>query len=330
MTRYPSTFHSMITPPGNAPRVGSRSRERASIGSIGGVRPIRPYLSGASPMSALNRRTPVSHETARSLENDGHRLIMWRTEETVRCHTRSGRTVTSAWMDLAVAGQAALLPGTVLDGEAVVWVDGRLSFSAAQSRGNSTLRRASALAAQYKYPANYVAWDCLMADGVDLRGRPYVERRATLLDVLADVPPPIQPTPATDDIDTALAWYEHLPAQGIEGVVAKAASSTYRPTRIWKKIRHSETVDAEVIGYVGPVSRPNRAAVRLPDGRRMLSQALTAPVAAEVARLVAGSGPGRRARTDAGEAYTTTGAGLVVEVESGTTRHATVAVMRVR
>ncbi|MFI8872520.1 ATP-dependent DNA ligase [Streptomyces sp. NPDC055243] len=259
---------------------------------------------------------------------DGHRLVMWRGTETIRCHTRSGRTVTSAWMDLAVAGQAALRPGTVLDGEAVVWVNGRLDFSAAQARGTSTSKRAATLARQY--PANYVVWDCLQLDGVDLRGRPYTERRAALLDVLADVPPPIQATPATDDIDVALAWYEHLPEQGIEGVVAKAASSTYRPTRIWRKIRHSETVDATVVGYVGPAGRPHRVAVRLPDGRRVLSQALTAPIAAAVARLVAESGPGRRARTDDGETYTTTGRGLIVEVEAGTTRHATVAVTRVR
>lgn len=260
---------------------------------------------------------------------DGHRLVMHRAEETTRCHTRSGRTVTSAWMDLAVAGRAALRPGTVLDGEAVVWIDGKLSFSAAQSRGNSTSKRAAALAAQY--PANYVVWDCLQLDGVDLRGRPYVERRAALLDVLADVPPPIQPTPATDDPEVALAWYEHLPAQGIEGVVCKVGNGRYRgAARDWKKLRHSETLDAEVVGYVGPAGRPHRVAVLLPDGRRVLSQALTAPVAAEVARLVAESGPGRRAGTDDGERYTTTGRGLVVEVEAGTTRHATVAVVRVR
>ncbi|MEU3742506.1 hypothetical protein AB0E78_36275 [Streptomyces sp. NPDC032198] len=62
-------------------------------------------------------------------------------------------------------------------------------------------------------------WDCLMADGEDLRGRPYTERRAALLDVLAGVPPPIQATAATDDIDVALARYEYLPAQGLEGVL---------------------------------------------------------------------------------------------------------------
>ncbi|MGW7276528.1 ATP-dependent DNA ligase [Streptomyces sp. NPDC054864] len=104
----------------------------------------------AAPVAKLPRGAGWWYEP----KFDGHRMVMWRTEETVRCHTRSGRTVTSVWMDLAVAGQAALLPGTVLDGEAVVWVHGRLSFSAAQSRGNSTLHRASALAAQY--PANYV------------------------------------------------------------------------------------------------------------------------------------------------------------------------------
>ncbi|WP_371749874.1 hypothetical protein [Streptomyces sp. NBC_01283] len=99
-------------------------------------------------------------------------------------------------------------------------------------------------------------WDCLMADGEDLRGHPYTERRAARLEVLAGVPPPIQATAATDDTDVALAWYAHLPAQGLEGVVPKSTSSTYRPPRNWRKIRHAETVDAEVVGYVGPAGRP--------------------------------------------------------------------------
>jgi hypothetical protein len=40
--------------------------------------------------------------------------------------------------------------------------------------------------------------------------------------------------------------------------------------------------------------------------------------------------PGQRARTGDGEAYTTVGGALVVEVLAGTTRHATVSVTRVR
>ncbi|WP_167532639.1 hypothetical protein [Streptomyces alboniger] len=156
---------------------------------------------------------------------DGHRLVMHRTAETTRCHTRSGCTVTSAWLDLAVAGQAVLRPGTVLDGEAVVWVNGQLSFSAAQARGNSTARRSAALTAEY--PANFVVWDCLQVDGVELRRRPYTERRAALLEVLDGVPPPIQATPASDDPDVALAWYEHLPAQGCLRTTAVSHTSCW-------------------------------------------------------------------------------------------------------
>ncbi|MFJ9036982.1 DNA ligase [Streptomyces sp. NPDC102406] len=259
---------------------------------------------------------------------DGHRLVMFRTEETVKCQARSGRTVTGTWKDLAVAAQTALRPGTVLDGEAVVWVDGRLDLAAAEARGNCTPRRASALAAEY--PAYYAVWDCLAVDGVDLRERPYVERRAALLDVLADAGPPIRPVPATEDAEVARVWFEQLQAQGIHGVVAKGATSPYRPDRVWRTARHSETVHAEVVGYVGPAVQPQRVAVRLPDGRHLLSQTMIAPVAAEMARHLTEAGPGRRARTDGGEVYITTGEGLVVEVVAGTARHTTVTVARVR
>ncbi|MFD8779197.1 DNA ligase [Streptomyces sp. NPDC059916] len=257
---------------------------------------------------------------------DGHRTVLWRDAETVRLRARSGRTVTSAWMDLAVAGMNSLRPGTVLDGEAVIYNEGRVDFAAAQSRAASGPVRALELAAVL--PAAYAVWDLLAHPELgDVRGHPYTERRALLLDLLHDVPPPIQAVPATDDPEVAQLWYDTLQGQGIEGVVCKRATSPYRAGRIWKKVRHSDTVDADV---VGPVSRPHRVAVRLPDGSRVLSQALTAQVAAEIARHVLNAGPGRRARTSAGEAYVTTSRGLVVEVLAGTTRHAVVTVTRVR
>ncbi|MET7519694.1 hypothetical protein ABZS88_41225 [Streptomyces sp. NPDC005480] len=57
----------------------------------------------------------MPHETYQSLENDGHRTALWRDAETVRLQARSGRTVTAAWTDIALAGME-LPPGTVLDG----------------------------------------------------------------------------------------------------------------------------------------------------------------------------------------------------------------------
>jgi hypothetical protein len=146
--------------------------------------------------------------------------VLRRTEETVVLYARSGRVVTQHWADLAVAGME-FRTGTVLDGEAVIWRDGRLDFGAAQSRAASSVTRARALAA--RNPASYVCWDVLQhpdpAIG-DLRSRPHMERRAYLLELLADLGPPIQAVPATDDREVALHWYEALQEQGIEGIVA--------------------------------------------------------------------------------------------------------------
>ncbi|MGW6755756.1 ATP-dependent DNA ligase [Streptomyces sp. NPDC055006] len=88
---------------------------------------------------------------------DGHHTVLWRDAETVRLQARSGRTVTSAWMDLAVAGMNSLRPGTVLDGEAVIYNDGRVDFAAAQSRVASGPVRARELAAVL--PASYATGD---------------------------------------------------------------------------------------------------------------------------------------------------------------------------
>lgn len=260
---------------------------------------------------------------------DGHRAVIWREAETARVQARSGRDVTSVWMDLALAAFRTLRPGTVLDGEAVIYRDGRVDFGAAQSRAASAPPRARELAE--RWPATFAAWDILQhpAHG-DVRGRPYSERRALLLDVLADVPPPLQAVPATDDPTVAQVWYETLHEQGIEGIVAKRASSLYRAGRVWKKVRHAETVDAEVVGHTGPGARPRAVVVEFPDGRRALSQALTAPLAAAVSAHVAAAGPGRRARSRAMGSFTTVAPGLTVEVLAGTTRHAVVTVTRVR
>ncbi|MYT68224.1 MULTISPECIES: hypothetical protein [unclassified Streptomyces] len=121
------------------------------------------------------------------------------------------------------------------------------------------------------------------------------------------------------------------PVLGVRFIGAKRAASPYRGgVRVFQKVRHSKTTDAAVVGYVGPAARPRRLALRLPDGRTVLSRAVPAHVALEVARHTATSGTGGRARVDDGDEYTTMSAGLVAEVEAGTTRHATVTVTRLR
>ncbi|MFD7056192.1 DNA ligase [Streptomyces mirabilis] len=273
---------------------------------------------------------PTGTDWSYEMKLDGHRMIMWRTDDGVRLQARSGRDVTAAWGDLALAGHH-LPAGTVLDGEAVITTEGgRISFEAAQARAASSPTRAHRLAA--RRPAHYIAFDALQLPSGDARLRPYSERRAALLNLLAELPAPtpIQAVSATTGRDTALTWYNTLHNQGIEGIVAKRTTSPYRAGRTgaWLKIRHADTIEATVAGYTGTARQPRALAVRLPDGRIALSQRLTTALATRIApRLVPQSG---RVYTQGGDAYTPVSGEIVVEVAAGTTRHAVVTVVRLR
>ncbi|WP_328884632.1 ATP-dependent DNA ligase [Streptomyces sp. NBC_00299] len=237
-------------------------------------------------------------------------------------------------MDLAVAAMR-LPPGVILDGEAVVYLasdDGtvHISFAAAQSRALSRPRHARELADQH--PATYVAFNLLAhpaAGFADLRPRPYVERRQVLLDLLADVGPPIVPVWSTTDLDEALLWYETLEGTGVEGIVAKPLRSAYKTGRVWAKVRHADTVDATVVGFTA------RPAIRRPlpygcptDGWRCPSGL---PRRSHLPSARAWSPrPGGRSRRPATPSYTPAIGDVMVEVVAGTTRHAVVTVMRLR
>ncbi|XUZ26879.1 hypothetical protein ACQVDT_18790 [Streptomyces sp. RMIT01] len=140
--------------------------------------PIRPALARAVPT------LPTGPDWHFEIKLDGHRMILRRTDDGVICYSRTGRTVTSHWMDLAVPAIEELLPGTTLDGEAVIWHDGRMDFGAVQARAASSLDRVRALAD--RLPASYMAFDVLAHPdhgGDALAARPYTERRTVLVDV---------------------------------------------------------------------------------------------------------------------------------------------------
>ncbi|MFD3555213.1 ATP-dependent DNA ligase [Streptomyces goshikiensis] len=177
---------------------------------------------------------------------------------------RSGRIVTAAFPDLAAAARQ-LPAGTVLDGEVVVWHEGRTDFALVQRRAAATAARAAVLA--QSLPASYAAFDVLELAGLDLRARPYERRRALLVDLLLPLGPPLQPVPMTTDPELAETWYETLPASGIEGLVVKRLDQPYPAGRRgWRKLRHTNVRDAAVVGYTGSPRRPVALVLVLPVG----------------------------------------------------------------
>jgi ATP-dependent DNA ligase len=76
-----------------------------------------------------------------------------------------------------------------------------------------------------------MAFDLLAVNAVDIRSQRWSTRRGRL-ESPAVWEPPLQLTPINRSVEDAQEWMEVLPAaMGVEGVVAKGASSRYQPGR---------------------------------------------------------------------------------------------------
>ncbi|MET7932682.1 ATP-dependent DNA ligase [Streptomyces sp. NPDC005322] len=269
---------------------------------------------------------------------DGHRLLIFRLADSVRMQARSGRIVTRAFPDLEAAARE-LPAGTVLDGEVVVWTGGRTDFAAVQKRAAAAgATRAARLAREL--PASYAAFDLLATGEEDLRPLPYEQRRARLTELLEPYGPPLQAVPMTTDRETAATWYQALTDIGVEGLVIKALDQPYRPGRHWRKLRHSETRDAVVVGVVGPRLRPRSLALVLPgDDAPVISTPLAPAVRSQLGAALSGlpepepSAPEHVGTDTVGAliAYRPVAPELTVEVrQDSTARHAATTVVRLR
>ncbi|AUY48075.1 hypothetical protein EH183_02815 [Streptomyces sp. CB01881] len=207
------------------------------------------------------------------LKLDGFRCVAFaRGEQPPYLQSRSGRDLTAEFPPVAAA-VARLPAGLVLDAELVAWRGGRFAFEELLSTRQARAADDTAL--------GLIAFDVLALPGRDVRRLPLADRRRLLLAALADVPPPVQPVMATTDRAEALAWMEQLADTGVEGLVCKAAGSSYRPRgagRVWVKYRRSDTLDATVRAVVGTAARPRALVLELADGRVLLSTLQLTPV----------------------------------------------------
>ncbi|CAL9636511.1 DNA ligase C (plasmid) [Streptomyces sp. enrichment culture] len=209
----------------------------------------------------------------------------WRCElgaRSGRIWSRHGTDLTAAFSDVGAA--AAALPDAVLDGELVaVLHDGTgTAFDRLQTRiGGRGPRRGA------DFTVHLVAFDVLAVADTDWRPRPYVERRAELLRLLADGPPTIRPVPATGDAAEALDWVGAL--AGVEGIVGKPVRGRYTDglRSGWVKWRRRHTTEAVVIGVTG--TTPARQALVLGRMRagRMRAVGVSLPVGDELRAAVA-------------------------------------------
>jgi ATP-dependent DNA ligase len=179
---------------------------------------------------------------------DGFRSICFRDGDEVELGSRNERPMTRYFPELVAAATAELPQRCVIDGEIVIATDHGLDFEALQQRIHPAASRVKMLAEQT--PAYFIAFDLLTLGDTDYMNRPFSERRAALVDALADTGPSFHVTPATTELATAQRWFDEFEGAGLDGVVAKPLTISYQPDkRVMFKIKHERTADCVVAGY---------------------------------------------------------------------------------
>jgi ATP-dependent DNA ligase len=185
---------------------------------------------------------------------DGYRVRLTVSSRGVNLRSRRGTDLTGLFPEVTRSAAVQVPNGTVLDGELVAFVAGRLSFDTLQQRMAAGVRRAADLARVQ--PASLVVFDVLQTGGEDVTGWVWRDRRAGLEGLAEGWRPPLQLTPYTADRAEAIQWMQALAPVGVEGVVAKRATSRYRRGAEWLKVRYRETLVGVIGAVVGDVSAP--------------------------------------------------------------------------
>ncbi|MEJ8653608.1 ATP-dependent DNA ligase [Streptomyces sp. MS1.AVA.3] len=223
---------------------------------------------------------------------DGYRCLLARHPEgRVEMRSRRGTALTMAFSDIAAAAQRDLPHGVLLDGELVIWHEGRLAFDRLQRRMNRT---AASVAAEIREtPAHFVAFDVLHLAGENLMPQPYLRRREQLERLFAEerLGPPWTLCPMTLDRTEAERWiHEWAQADvGLEGIVAKKINQPYRPgtRQAWSKVRIRHTTEAVIGGVTGTLAHPTGVLLgRFDASGRLRYVGRTTPLSAQASQQI--------------------------------------------
>jgi len=212
---------------------------------------------------------PLSDDRSWSYEVkwDGMRVLATSSAGGLRLTSRTGNDVSGRFPELVEAVPQGLRPGSVLDGEVVLFdAAGRPSFGLLAPR----IQRNATTAVLR--PVTFLVFDILRLGITEVMDRPYDERRRLLEDAV-DVSPRVVVPGAFDD---GAGLFASTVEQGLEGVIAKRRTSRYQPgvrSSDWVKVPHRSTRSHVVGGWKSRTDSPTRLASLLvgsPTGDGML------------------------------------------------------------
>jgi bifunctional non-homologous end joining protein LigD len=150
--------------------------------------------------------------------------------------------------ELEVLGR--LPPGTVVDGELVLFRKGLSDFEAILARHQLTNLWKIRYAFQ-QGPVTFVLFDLLHLQGRCLLSEPFQARRALLGELLGRLREP-RLLLSEGVVGAGRAFFEQVMQQGQEGMMAKHLASRYVPGRrspAWRKIKPAHCLVAAIVGF---------------------------------------------------------------------------------
>ena len=139
----------------------------------------------------------------------------------------------------------------ILDGEAVVYENGRTIFEYSQRRC-STQDKGKQAVYQLKYPLVIETFDIIHLDGKDLRNHTWKSRRQ-VLESLFEHPMQtvIRPTVVGYTTEEKRKMWDDIVARGGEGMMVKSLASPYlgKRSRLWLKVKKWYQELCRVVGY---------------------------------------------------------------------------------
>ena len=216
--------------------------------------PLKPPIK---PQLARSRKTlPEGKGEGPSLayepKYDGFRALAFVDDDQSYLQSRGGKPLSRYFPELELPTGRY-----VIDGELVILGDdGREVFDALQARIHPAESRVQRLAVET--PALFRAFDLLELEQNSWMARPFSERRAALVELIAGLPGAVpegpggsaagsvELTPLTLDPDATATWMERG-----EGVIAKELDAPYLPgeRKGMAKIKRLRTIDAVVAGW---------------------------------------------------------------------------------
>ena len=203
---------------------------------------------GLRPMLAQTAPHPFdSEDHIFEIKWDGTRCLAFLSKKT-RLQNRRLMNITYRYPELNGLYKAVNAKEAILDGELVVFSDGRPNFNLLQRRDHEEspqkIKQLSKI-----YPATFVAFDIVYLNGMILTERPLWERKQILKDIIKDSPLIL----VTDFIKRdGKRYFSLIREAGLEGIMAKEINSPYlfgKRSKYWLKIKTKGTMVCYVCGY---------------------------------------------------------------------------------